>query len=280
MLSEKCQKNNVSPLPTYQTKKIGGEEHTPIWMSKVTLYNGKKYTGEPRPNKMAAEMSAAEEAYKKDPILSSKQFTRKCDDDPSDYFFIQPKPETSRKKSYQKQNISSEKEIFSENPESVSDTISNSLSSKHTKKGQIPLPQLPTIPSEHHTEIFVDVENKHSLSVYIIDMIKEKKVNIDIKITFVISESYPNKINFENEIKPLCNKNVIFVMVKGNAGFLNNSSDMAITILASRVNQKTKVVIVTGDKFATLLSLVGNSLDMTQRITHISTEKELNNTLL
>jgi hypothetical protein len=127
----------------------------------------------------------------------------------------------------------------------------------------------------HHTEIFVDVENRTVLTNVILNSIKQHNLPIGIKITLVMSESFPTWEKVDKSVEDLNNKNVVVVSVKGSPGFLTNSSDMAITILASRVTKDAKVVIVTGDKFATLLTLVGNAVDNIDRFKHISSEKDV-----
>lgn len=47
------------PIPLYFTSKIGGEEHTPIFISNITLHTGKSFKSDPCPSKKDAEMNLA-----------------------------------------------------------------------------------------------------------------------------------------------------------------------------------------------------------------------------
>jgi hypothetical protein len=62
-LQEYYQKLGLSN-PVYNTVRVGGEDHVPVFTSVVTLEDGTKIPGVEASNKKMAEMSAAEEALK------------------------------------------------------------------------------------------------------------------------------------------------------------------------------------------------------------------------
>lgn len=68
-LQEYFQKQG-KPLPQYETVRVDGTDHRPVWQSCVHLYDGKKYIGDPDISKTKAEISAAENALME--IESSK----------------------------------------------------------------------------------------------------------------------------------------------------------------------------------------------------------------
>jgi hypothetical protein len=59
ILQEYFQKNNLE-LPKYKTQRLGGSDHQPVFVSEVTLYDGRVFSGEKEQNKKAAELSAAQ----------------------------------------------------------------------------------------------------------------------------------------------------------------------------------------------------------------------------
>lgn len=61
-LQEICQKNGYD-FPKYESEIIGGEDHTPIWITTVTLYNDKIYQSSPKKSKKDSEAEAAAKAY-------------------------------------------------------------------------------------------------------------------------------------------------------------------------------------------------------------------------
>ena len=53
------------PLPKYESVKVGGEDHTPVWQSKVILYDGSSYKGKPAESKSESDSYAAKFASKR-----------------------------------------------------------------------------------------------------------------------------------------------------------------------------------------------------------------------
>lgn len=58
ILQEYFQQKQLS-LPIYDTKRTGGSDHNPSWLSVITINDGKKFTGHISQTKIAAEISAA-----------------------------------------------------------------------------------------------------------------------------------------------------------------------------------------------------------------------------
>lgn len=78
LLQEHYQKLNLPP-PIYDCKRVGGEDHTPIWQSTVTIHTGEKFRGEKYPKKTDADISAAQEALKK--VVALDDYTFEAVDD-------------------------------------------------------------------------------------------------------------------------------------------------------------------------------------------------------
>lgn len=62
-IAEFLQKNRL-PLPKYTSERVGGADHSPLWLSTVELHDGRKFKGEIRNTKTLAEISSAEKALK------------------------------------------------------------------------------------------------------------------------------------------------------------------------------------------------------------------------
>ena len=60
-LQETFQRSDL-PLPTYETKRVGGPSHLPIWKSTVKLFDGRTFEGDLESSKTGSEMSAAAKA--------------------------------------------------------------------------------------------------------------------------------------------------------------------------------------------------------------------------
>lgn len=58
ILQEYFQQKQLS-LPIYDTKRKGGSDHAPSWLSVITIYDGKKFEGRISQTKIQAEISAA-----------------------------------------------------------------------------------------------------------------------------------------------------------------------------------------------------------------------------
>ena len=64
LLNIHCQKKGIS-TPTYKTRRIGGDDHNPLWISIVTIQDGdniKQFIGMPSKSKKLAEFSSAKQA--------------------------------------------------------------------------------------------------------------------------------------------------------------------------------------------------------------------------
>ncbi len=372
ILAENCQKihKNNNTLPIYNPKRIGGSDHSPIWICEVKMYNGKTYIGDKCGTKKEAEFSAAQKAldsklYQTNPSIKlytekeynfitdnayvanltslsetkdwsasaviredwsnneaqpefanshdltgelcspSNNFTKDISLPNNTYILDKKSKKIGNKKiddrkvlhfSESKSNDSSEEnveEYFYKNfPAEKNPThevrknpvkFPHKLSSRKEKLNTENLCQNNSFIEDNQykmTQIFVDVENKPKIALTILKL--NRKIASNIKIIFVFSDSFPAKDKYINEITNISqqNNNISYILVKGNAGFLDNSSDMAITILASRVNDDSEVIIITGDKFATLLNLVGNTIDDKKRFHHISNEADVMNLLM
>lgn len=60
-------------LPGYETKRVGGVDHKPLYQSTVTLPNREVYTGDSTKTRVAAEISAASEAIKHSSYAAAPQ---------------------------------------------------------------------------------------------------------------------------------------------------------------------------------------------------------------
>lgn len=61
ILQEVFQRKQLS-LPIYNSDRVGGIQHSPLWRSTVTLYNGQSFQGDICNNKSKADISAADAA--------------------------------------------------------------------------------------------------------------------------------------------------------------------------------------------------------------------------
>lgn len=62
------------PLPIYNSERVGGTDHSPLWKSTVILYDGQKFQGNLSSNKSNADISAADIALSH--VKSNGQQTR------------------------------------------------------------------------------------------------------------------------------------------------------------------------------------------------------------
>lgn len=61
ILQELYQKQKL-PLPKYETVRLGGRDHRPVFVSKITLFDGQIVEGDQETTKRSSELNAAEKA--------------------------------------------------------------------------------------------------------------------------------------------------------------------------------------------------------------------------
>jgi double-stranded RNA binding protein len=363
MLQEYYQKKSL-PLPSYKTRRVGGQDHMSVWSSVVTIEHGNMFEGVNCGSKKEAELSAASFALQ---YLDKKKKTKKKVDHttkPSvhwnngdtgkffqqlsnrsqlnvrnrERFDIKCKPSTdgqreclpafSQSIDYEKnESTDSNSPTYAEEPYSGDELVplnyfftksslqKNNLTVPSIKRdvnsGSLHIgsketdnvdgctsqsnptspirPSVPTInlqssnnvqrktkpTKDPNIYVFIDVENQPVIAKNILQLLFDGKVLSNIIVNFVMSECFSNRFKFQEEISSLNSKNVSYYTVVGDAGYLKNSADMAITIMASRVDDSCDVLIVTADRFAHLFGMVCNFIDKKKRIFHITNERDV-----
>ena len=285
ILLEYYQKQGLPP-PIYDTKKVDGrEDHEPLFYCVLTLRNGKEIFDSRRYYRVKdAEQSVSKSALAYLGIKINSEIVtplfyndieKSCKRSPKDK---SGKSECDDLIDIKKLTLKVD-EPNRRPPSSISFCEKRGMYSHDLPSGGIKIYRIEPF------HLFVDVENKNKVFTSFMSKLKIIGPPPDFSsVTFVISQSSPNNEKIQKDISTLkkyieddlgvCALNIKLFLVQGNAAFLSDASDTAITILASRI-EDTDVIILTGDKFANVLCSVGNFMDNCNRFFHVTNEEDL-----
>ncbi len=236
-LQEYCHENCIDKalgLPIYDTKRIGGEDHCPIFQSKLT-FRGSDYpgcTGNPRPSKKQAEEDAAE-TYSYDDFAFQDFLVK-----------IWEKEEKSRdgREKRRKEKIKGEMKMLikkrEKEEEEEEEILFKGLSLKEQKKQ-----------NELKTFIYFDTENV--LDIFK-DFISKCMVPDNVSAIGYISKHHHMRDRLEKMVKPVEN-----VSLSTTNAIISNGVDYYITLnIGMEINDKSpkRIILVTRDKFGQVLT--------------------------
>lgn len=248
-------------LPKYNSKKCGGEDHTPIWISTVTLYDGKTYEGEKCNTRKKAETSSAQVALMSSP-LKKEEFKTSS-------FITSPIQRAGNKSSTPSLNKTKTK-VISNNTILLGgkDSFQRNIVSSFGINGKVTQPKganIVLLNTDNRYLVLIDSENQPSAIGYFIKNYKKDDVDL---ISF---------LSVGHNLKYKIRTDILKKRVKGEDSRIKvveipstrkNSADVGLIIylihfLLTQKNQYKNIILVSSDKFIAALSeIINNSSKM------------------
>jgi len=220
-LQEYFQKLGKS-LPKYESKKVGGEDHAPVWQSKVVLFDGSSYKGKPAESKSESDSYAARFALKR---LS--QFSSPSTHNSSQ--FSSPSTHNPPKKS-SKNNLKYP-------------SLGNFKNSKPSKKIT---PNKINLEMYERVCLLVDIENQQNA----LKILNERFGCIKwFEVYIFISKGNP----LISKIKSECNEESFFVKIIEVPSTRKDAADVGLSLVAGEMiinNEYDIFIILSNDHFA------------------------------